>query len=286
MERISLVAPDAVSLVGHRFAAQGSCRGVVVIPSAMGVKQDYYFPFARYLSEQGYAALTFDYRGMGHSAPRRLRGYAATLHDWAHKDYDCALRHAKDWQPAVPLFVIGHSLGAQLPGMVPSRHLIDGIVTVAAGSGYWRENAPQVRRVVWFLWYVAVPLYTAIAGYFPGKRLRKIGDLPKGVVHQWSRWCRDPEYLVGVEGATVRQGFQDLRCPLLSVSFTDDELMSARGTESLHGFYENAPKEMRRIAPKDIGAARIGHFGFFREHFRDSLWRDVAGWLHGRSAAA
>jgi len=26
----------------------------------------------------------------------------------------------------------------------------------------------------------------------------------------------------------------------------------------------------------------IGHFGFFRERFRDSLWRETADWLESR----
>jgi predicted alpha/beta hydrolase len=30
---------------------------------------------------------------------------------------------------------------------------------------------------------------------------------------------------------------------------------------------------MKRIAPGEIGARRIGHFGFFRAGFEDSLWR-------------
>ena len=30
---------------------------------------------------------------------------------------------------------------------------------------------------------------------------------------------------------------------------------------------------MKRIAARDIGARRIGHFGFFRSEFQDSLWR-------------
>jgi len=59
----------------------------------------------------------------------------------------------------------------------------------------------------------------------------------------------------------------------VSLSFPDDELMSARNTESIHGFYVNAPRTMKRIAPQEIGARRIGHFGFFRREFADSLWR-------------
>jgi len=31
--------------------------------------------------------------------------------------------------------------------------------------------------------------------------------------------------------------------------------------------------------PRELGAERIGHFGFFREQFRDTLWRDAADWL-------
>jgi predicted alpha/beta hydrolase len=46
-----------------------------------------------------------------------------------------------------------------------------------------------------------------------------------------------------------------------------------RNTESIHGFYSAAPRTMRRIAPGDIGVARIGHFGFFRARFADALWR-------------
>jgi predicted alpha/beta hydrolase len=30
---------------------------------------------------------------------------------------------------------------------------------------------------------------------------------------------------------------------------------------------------MKRIAPQDIGARRIGHFGFFRPAYEGSLWR-------------
>jgi len=30
---------------------------------------------------------------------------------------------------------------------------------------------------------------------------------------------------------------------------------------------------MKRIAPQEIGVARIGHFGFFRAAFEPTLWR-------------
>ena len=39
--------------------------------------------------------------------------------------------------------------------------------------------------------------------------------------------------------------------------------------------------ELKRVVPREVGAERIGHFGFFREQFRDTLWRDAADWLEG-----
>ena len=43
--------------------------------------------------------------------------------------------------------------------------------------------------------------------------------------------------------------------------------------------YENAPRELHRIAPSDAKAQRIGHFGFFRPHFEATLWTRVTGLL-------
>lgn len=66
---------------------------------------------------------------------------------------------------------------------------------------------------------------------------------------------------------------------MLSLSFTDDEMMSEQGIRSLHRLYANAPIEYRRIAPRDIGVPRIGHFGFFRPQFEPTLWPLVPQWL-------
>jgi len=139
--------------------------------------------------------LTFDYRGVGDSLPpgRSLRGFEADLFAWA-RDFDRAIEALDREVPALPIYLIGHSLGAQLPGLLAQRDRIAGLVSVAGGSGYWRDNAPALRRSVLYLWYVVVPIATSLFGYFPGRRLRKVGDLPRGVMLQWRRWCLNPRY--------------------------------------------------------------------------------------------
>ena len=287
METIALKTNDGVILAATRFAAEGETKAVVVLPAAMGVAQDFYAPFAEFLAGQGFAVLTFDYRGMGQSVPSKyrhsLRGFKADLFDWAERDYNAALHEAKAWHADAPLLVVGHSLGGQLPGLLPDNHLIDGLITIAAGSGYWQDNAPQLKRIVWLMWYFAVPLLTPLFGYFPGKMLKMVGDLPKGVIHQWAQWCKSPHYVVDAAGNPMREGFEKIRVPILSLSFTDDELMSRRSIDSLLDCYKNAQLDRRHIAPQDIGAKRIGHFGFFRPQFKTTLWQQALAWLNARA---
>jgi predicted alpha/beta hydrolase len=259
-------------LVLNTFESTAAPRAAVVVPSAMGVTQSFYARFAEWLAARGYLAVTFDYRGIGQSAPPSLRGFEIDIRDWATQDCVAVIDFVKSRAPSVPLYWVGHSLGGQLLGLIPNRERIDRVITIATGNGYWRENSWQTKRFVWWLWFVVAPLALRIAGYFPGKRLRKVGDLPRGVMAQWRRWCLNPEYVVGVEGESVRRSYAAVRTPMLSLSFTDDEMMSDQGIRSLHRLYTNAPIEYRRIAPRDVGAARIGHFGFFRPQFAATLW--------------
>ena len=282
MKAIAIDTADGTRLSARLFAAQGeaAARGAVLIAPAMGVKQDYYAAFATWLATQGYTTLSFDYRGMGESRPaahrRSLRGFDANLFDWAD-DIDAAIERLGEAAPQAPIYVVGHSLGAQLPGMLKHRDRIAGLVSVAAGSGYWRDNAPPLKRIVLYFWHVLVPVATALFGYFPGARLGKVGDLPRGVILQWRRWCMNPRYHVGAEGEALRDKFAGARFPIVALSIVDDELMTERGTQTLIDCYENAPRELQRIAPADAQVRRIGHFGFFRAQFEATLWTRVTG---------
>jgi predicted alpha/beta hydrolase len=274
------LAVDNGSAIEVRFFAppDGRAIGAVLIGGAMGVRQAFYRPFAQWLAEQGYVVATFDYRGVGESRGASLRGFDADLFAWA-RDTDAALDALAARAGEVPLYVVGHSLGAQLPGLLKNRDRIAGLVSIAAGSGYWRDNAPRLKRTVLYFWHVLVPVATALFGYFPGARLKKVGDLPRGVVLQWRRWCLHPRYHVGAEGSAVREQFEAVRFPLVALSLTDDELMTERGTHVLVDCYANAPRRVERVAPADVAARRIGHFGFFRDAFAPTLWARTAGWL-------
>lgn len=232
----------------------------------MGVSQGFYQDFARWLAGQGYWTLTFDYRGVGRSRREPLREVEVDVVGWARLDAGAAL--ARALETGLPITWIGHSLGGQILPFVPEMERVERVVTVASGSGYWRENAPRLRAAVWWLWYVVVPVSMRLYGYFPGRRLRKVGDLPYGVMDQWRRWCLHPEYAAG----TYAELYGRVKNPITSLSFTDDEFMSERNIRSLHSHYTGAPVELRRYTPAELGVKRVGHFGFFK---KPEVWKLV-----------
>ncbi len=287
MDAVEILTADGTPIAARTYEPVGAATAGIVIGGAMGVRQAFYAPFALWLAGQGFRVTTFDYRGSGDSlaAGRSMRHVKADLSDWV-RDYEAVIAFASAASGGAPVYLLGHSLGAQLPGLLANPHQVAGLVGIATGSGYWRDNAPRLKRAILYFWYVLVPLATRLYGYFPGRRLRKIGDLPAGVMLQWRRWCLDPLYSFGAEGEGAQARYGAVRFPVLALSITDDEMMTLRGTETLVGFYANAPRAVQRIAPGDVQAQRIGHFGLFREQFAGSLWPRVVASLGALPALA
>lgn len=267
-----ITTSDGYAIAARFFLPRQTPLGSVLVAPAMGVPQVHYEPFARWLAEQGFLAGTFDYRGTGRSAPTSLRGFKADIIDWGQLDAQAMVDQLTTCSPGSPLVWVGHSVGGQVLPFVKRREKINKMITIACGSGYWRENSPPLKRRVWLLWYFVAPVALPLCGYFPGRRLKMVGDLPAPMMAQWRRWCLHPEYATGVEPG-AREKFADVSTPIVSLSFTDDEFMSARNVESLHGFYRNAPRTMVKVAPNNEGLHRIGHFGFFRPENEKQLWQ-------------
>ena len=266
---ITLTATDGYALGATIFGTAG--RPVLVMP-ATGVPQSYYAKFAAYLAERGFIALTFDYRGIGRSRPANLRKLVARMRDWALLDAAAAFRYFPS-----NVLVVGHSFGGQALGLLPQPERIAAALVVGSQSGYWR-NWPALGKLwMWPATHLGLPAVTKLLGYFPGSRLGFGEDLPAGVATEWASWCRHPRYFVGALHAD--DAYARVRSPLRAYAISDDAFAPRRAVEALARLYPNAQWETRALAPRDVGVKSIGHFGFFRERFRDSLWREAADWL-------
>ena len=283
-QRAHALAADGHELAVTRFGASEPAFATVLIAGAMGVRQDFYAPLARFLAANGAHVLTFDYRGMGWSRRRAMRGFEADVSLWAERDVGAMLREAGRKAPGLPLCVLGHSLGGQILGVTPGNDGVHAAVTVCAGSGYYRYN-DRIPLQVRLLWFVFMPILIPLFGYFPGKTLRVVGDLPRGVATQWRKWCLHPDYLAS-ESPAFREAFLRVKAPLLGYSFEDDPLITKPAIDKLHGLYGHAALERRHVHPRDVARPAVGHFGFFSERSRETLWKETLDWLRARTMDA
>jgi predicted alpha/beta hydrolase len=271
-------ARDGYPLAATVFTPLERPRGTVLINSATAVPRKIYRGFATYLAERGFAALTYDYRGVAGSRPRSLRGFKARMRDWAALDAAAAIDHLRAVWPAADLAIVGHSFGGQALGLAPNNDAVSRALLVAAQAGYWRLfHAPEKYRVYVMMRCVGAPLARAL-GYIPG-RLGIGEDLPRDVFLEWTDWVMKPRYFFDDPTLTALDNFPRFRGPLRAICLADDPWATPPAVDLLcSGFTGTTPQRVD-IHPRDICAARIGHFGFFKPEFCDTLWREAADWL-------
>lgn len=278
-QTLLIEASDGFPLGASLFRPGAANGRAVQIHAAAGVRQEYYADFARFLAGRGFTVVTFDYRGVGRSAPAHVRDLRARMQDWALLDAPAVLNFISSSFPAEKHLAVGHSFGGQSFAVMPGADRLAGVLAVASQSCYWRYWSGVDRLGIWLLTRVLLPAATRAAGYFPGALLRQGEDLPAGVALEWAGWCGHPRYLVGALGLEERAAA--FRKPLRLLAMADDLIYAPRAAaEGLLELYPNARKELTWVKPEDVGA-RIGHFGFFKERFRESLWSDAARWLEG-----
>lgn len=254
-------------------------RPVVVVNAATSVRCRYYARFAAYLYQHGFDVVTYDYRGIGESRPDSLRGFQASWMDWGEQDFEAVLRFVAAHFPGQPVDVVAHSIGGFVTGLAPSAQGLRRIFTMGAQYAYWRDYAAGHRLRMLAKWHVAMPLLAASLGYFPGRRLGWLEDTPRGVVRDWSFMGPRFETRGGPAGARRVAAMAAVTAPILALSVTDDEFGTEAAIGRLLGYFTGSARTHLRLAPASLGLDGIGHFAFFHERFRDSLWPIALGWL-------
>jgi predicted alpha/beta hydrolase len=273
-EERTVVAADGYRLAATFYPSK-EADTVVLVNSATAVPRGFYRRFARYLQRHGWHVLTWDYRGIGGSKPRSLRGFDASMRDWALLDMSAVVGWiAVELAPA-RLFAVGHSFGGQALGMIENAHRVNAMVGVSAQSGHWAVQGGREPQKVRFLVTVAMPTLARLFGYFPWSLLGRGEDLPKGVALEWARWCRNRNYLLDDRSLPLER-YERFTAPVLAYSIDDDDWGTRRAVDEMMRAYPNVTR--RHIKPADYGLERLGHMGFFRES-AEPIWREVVTWL-------
>jgi predicted alpha/beta hydrolase len=281
-EKLRIDATDGYPLAATLFGTDDACA-MIIINCATGAPARYYERYARFLTEHRLAALTWDYRGTAASRPSRMRGFEGSFAHWGARDFAGVLAWAQQRFANRPIDVVGHSVGGVVPGLAANNAIIRRLLTVGAQLAYWPDYQSSQRLQMRLLWHGVAPVVTRLCGYFPGRALRLGEDLPAGVIADWNETT--------VKASVMTRAFREQPLPdtyaafatlfaeTLSFSSTDDAFATEPAVARLSALMRGTTPEFRRVAPHTVGAAAIGHFGFFRTEFRNTLWRDSVAWL-------
>jgi predicted alpha/beta hydrolase len=267
-------ARDGLRLAASIFepVCLGNARATILITSATGVKRHFYDRFATFLAENGFVVMSFDYRGIGDSLPGTLRDFRGDIRDWGALDLVGAVAVLRSSYPTLPLLVVAHSVGGQILGFAQNSDQISGLLCVCAQHGHW-GNWPLRHGLLFAgLCYFAMPALSHLVGYFPARFMGLGDDIPKGIALGWARWARDATYLNDVP-------FAPHNIPGRSYSFADDILAPETACDSLCVAYPGVMWERCHMHPRTFDVSKVGHFGFFRDRFKESLWAQSLCWL-------
>jgi predicted alpha/beta hydrolase len=252
--------------------------GVILFNSATAVPQSFYAECARYFARQGYDVYTYDYRGIGKSAPDSLAGFDASVQTWAEYDISAVIDWVRSRHPNQKLTYFAHSIGGQILGLVDNAAQIDRAIFVSSQSGYWKLQGGNQKYAVWGFTHLVFPVLPRIVGYLPWSRFASGEDLPKAAALQWASWCRSPNYLFDDPTLRGLEGYEQLDRPILAYCIADDDWGTRTAVEAMVSRYTASKIEYRDVSPSEFGFKSLGHFGFFKRG-RERLWEDALGWI-------
>ena len=159
---------------------------LVLIAAAMAVPSGYYRPLVVELQERGWEARALPTRGFERGTPT-----ASRQHDWSYRDETLAIADAvasaRSEDPARPVILLGHSLGAQLGASHQIHHPpADGFVTVGASVPHFRSYPYGGLPIL--LLGVTVPVVTRVRGYLPKPFFGAPGA--RTLMREWARFVR------------------------------------------------------------------------------------------------
>ena len=260
-------------LRGTLFRPAGNPVAAVVLNSATGAPHGYYRHFARWLvTNRNMACLTYDYSDFGASATQHPRRSDATMADWALVDQPAARVAMRNLLPDVPIWVVGHSLGAMLMPLQDGIEDVQRMIGVASGLVHHTDHPWPYQMLARLFWFGHAPVLVWMLGYLPGRAIGFGSDLPAGVYWQWRRWCTTPDsYLPEMGQELPKADWTRSGAPVSLFAFSDDDTIPPKCVARLQEVYSTANTSCMTLKPSDFGLSNVGHLGAFARRSA-ALW--------------
>ncbi|MGL4630270.1 MAG: alpha/beta hydrolase family protein [Leadbetterella sp.] len=272
---------DGYKITANLFVPDSS-KAIVIIGSALGVGQYFYFALANYLSNKNYLVLTYDYRGTAESAPKKLDKNFEAGFQQLGLDFECIYLWIHEKYPHLPIHILGHSLGGIIPILSKKVSLYKSVFLVGAQTAYYRDfGCSKIGFLkTYCMWHILMPFLTAIYGYFPGRKLNlRIENIPKKLLSDIQQRRKYTEALDFLKGIGVESYPLGLKCPVYAITSTDDPICTPNAMRRLLKDFVHAPVTEELFDSKIHNLPKLGHAGFFRKKFETSLWHKVDEWF-------
>lgn len=280
----ALIADDGRHLAATWTEPATAARAVAVIHAATGVPRGYYRAFASWLAEQGYAVLTYDYRGIAGSRRGDVRDERANMRDWAVLDMSAAIAAAEARRAAqgLPLLMVGHSFGGNSLAFARGVERADALLLVASQIPVVRLF-PGIHKVAAAVFFNAwIPLVARAFGHVPAWANGGGEPLPKQVGLQWCDWGTREAWAFSDPTMQPHRSVGAIVAPVHLWNVSDDLTYAPPGAvDALAAQFRNAAVQRHSVTPAELGLRRLGHFGAFRRDPGAKLWRRLLTAIEG-----
>lgn len=248
------------------FQRKESCRITLICLPAMGVRASFYELFALKLSEQGFNAITADWRGHGHSSVRPSRridfGYEDIIRDLKE-----LIEQTDLWFPNTKKILVGHSLGGQIASLFTSRYsnIIGGLILITSCSVYykgWSKGIALKLRLAGIIFY---PI-SRIVGHFPGDRIGFGGKEARTIMKDWCHNASYGKYKLANSEYDYELALNNLRAMVLSISIDDDNFASKDAVKNLHEKFNDESAILHlHLTSAETKISNLDHFNWAKK---------------------
>lgn len=272
-ESLWIECKDNYKLAAQFYPANNHSKPYpVLICPATGITKVFYHAFAEWLNQQGYAVLSFDFRGIGESLHGAIKDSTASIADWGMLDIPAAIDTLLARTQAEKVIIIGHSAGGQLLGITPNYQKVAKVLAIAGSTGHVKDLKGKTKLLAPVMFNVVFPLSSLVKGYGATQFIGMGENLPKQVAKQWAEFCSKPGYVTNTIGKTIFEDYHaNIQCPITALAATDDEIATRANVKDLLRLYPNAPTKFIELNPQQLGYKQIGHMLMFKKSHH-KLW--------------
>ncbi len=277
-QALPVITSDGFHLTASLFEPAEFNGKIVLISAASGIKQEFYYNFATYLTENGFMVYTYDYRGIGKSIDTTIKTTNGSYTIWGIKDYPAMVDYIMANHPDSKYYLIGHSFGGNGIGMSLMTNKFEKVITVASAITYWRYMPPLRGIQALFLAYIQIPLWNYLYGYFPARHKGLGENLPPKAASQWTRGLANKEAIIDI-ARFASDHYHQISTSIVMISIEDDWIGNEKGVDLLASYFTGAKVERRHLLVSETEQGKIGRINIFRKRFKTKLWPILLDYL-------